>query len=487
MALKQFRNTLNYKDNRPSMMFFKLCGYNPYPHQEEIHMSRALYRVVSIARQHGKSTLATIEAAFELSTKPNTVGYIVAPEYKQAKIIFKNVVALMMDLVKELPHIRITQLVRGGTLLLEVTHYDEDGEVIGTAIMEGRSASNPDSLRGGTTNWIIVDEAAMVSSEALEEGLIPTGTTTKPWMLFISTPKGVNNWFFTFYLRGQDPMFNRIIPEIPTTYRSWKIGATDIINKHTELGLPFIISPEELAQKKRTTDHFTYMQEYEAEFLADSGAVFIGLESVPKYEPASISTEGIFGEDPIYYHSYYIGADFAKYNDFTVFTIMDSTTNKVVRRIRLNTIDLTQQLKLLKQLSDLYNGALVVADITGMGIPLEEQMVQMGIPVYGYNLTNKSKDELIAKLSLGIQNKYVTLLNDPITLGELASFGYTRTQSGGLKMSATAGHDDCVISLALAWWFCTASETFIEVNDDDITDYYHDYSFDYANELLKIR
>ena len=467
MSISQFRNTLDYKAHKPSKAFFDLCEYTPYWFQSDIHNSKALYRVVSIGRQQGKSTLATIEAAFELATKPNTVGYVVAPIYSQAQIIYRNVVALVKELEKKLHYIKITQNLKG-VMRLVVSHYDPvTGEHIGDAVMEGKSAKDPDSLRGGTTNWIIVDEAAMVSYEALTEGLIPTGTTTKPWMLFISTPKGTNNWFYDYYLRGQDPLYPQ--------YESWQLSGPDC----------GVQSPEFYAEKKRTNSEFVYYQEYEAKFMTDSGSVFMGVDTVSKVDP-------VYSDDNlmVYEHrkpgmTYYIGADFARYNDFTVYTVINSTTLTVAKRVRLNTVDIKTQLEHLKLLSDEYNKCLVVADVTGMGIPIVEQLASMGVPCEGFNLSSKTKEELISKLSIGIQNNYITLLNDPITIGELKLFEYKRTESGNLKMEAARGHDDCVISLALSYWNCYHNTSTIDMNSNSWEEAeVSGIDFSHANSLL---
>lgn len=465
MSLKQTRNKLPFKADRPNDAFYQLCGYTPYPHQKEIHQSLALVRTVSIARQHGKSTLAMIEACYELCTKPNTVGYVVAPIYNQAQIIFRQVVRQMTDLVKVLPYLKIAQVLRGADMRLVVSHYDPvTGEYLGDAIMEGKSAKDPDSLRGGTTNWIIVDEAAMVSDAALTEGLEPTGTTTKPWMLFISTPKGVNNWFYAKYVQGQDPMYRpklvngklQLNSKVTELHESWKIGGT----------AAGIFDKVWLEDKERNNSAFVYKQEYEAEFMSDSGRVFIGLDEVNKVDPiGSSDTTKLYASRNVT-HSYFIGADFAKYNDFSVFTVIDSHTNTVVKTMRLNTMDLTVQLQHLKELSREYGSCLVVADTTGMGVAIEEQMASLEIPTQGIRFTNKSKEELISKLAIGIQHKYITLINDNVLLNELSLFEYVRTEAGALKMQSTRGHDDCVISLALAYWNCSHYKTTMESNSN---------------------
>jgi len=77
----------------------------------------------------------------------------------------------------------------------------------------------------------------------------------------------------------------------------------------------------------------------------------------------------------------------------------------------------------------------------------------MGLAVDDYKYTNKSKTQLIEKLSIFIEQKRIFYPPIPELLDELESFGYHLTPSGNYKYGAPEGmHDDCVNSLALAVW-----------------------------------
>jgi hypothetical protein len=49
----------------------------------------------------------------------------------------------------------------------------------------------------------------------------------------------------------------------------------------------------------------------------------------------------------------------------------------------------------------------------------------------------------------------ITILNDPVLIEELMAYEVSRLPSGMVRYAAPSGlHDDCVMSLALAWSAC---------------------------------
>jgi hypothetical protein len=73
--------------------------------------------------------------------------------------------------------------------------------------------------------------------------------------------------------------------------------------------------------------------------------------------------------------------------------------------------------------------------------------------VAGYKFTNDSKKKLIEALMIAFEQARILILNEKVQTNELDIFEYKIGQSGTVHYSAPDGyHDDCVISLALAWW-----------------------------------
>ena len=75
----------------------------------------------------------------------------------------------------------------------------------------------------------------------------------------------------------------------------------------------------------------------------------------------------------------------------------------------------------------------------------------MNIPVAGFTTTNDTKDKIISKLQVLLQNNKIELYADPELLVELSVYEMTFSKTGKRVMNAKAGfHDDLIMSLAIA-------------------------------------
>jgi hypothetical protein len=73
------------------------------------------------------------------------------------------------------------------------------------------------------------------------------------------------------------------------------------------------------------------------------------------------------------------------------------------------------------------------------------------IDVEGFKFTNASKQQIIEALSIAIEQRQITLIDDPVMLNELDAFEYEVGRTGTVRYNAPEGaHDDCVIALGLA-------------------------------------
>ncbi len=92
----------------------------------------------------------------------------------------------------------------------------------------------------------------------------------------------------------------------------------------------------------------------------------------------------------------------------------------------------------------------MLIDSTGAGDPIFEDLQRDGLPVSGFRFTSTSKQQLMEGLASAIQQRKITFPQGHIT-EELEIFEYQYTATG-VRYSAPQGfHDDCVMSLALAW------------------------------------
>ena len=174
----------------------------------------------------------------------NSRGWIVAPSYELANKIGREI---HENLIFKCKFPTINKRVHNGQLFY--------AKFINKAEVWIKSADSPDTgLVGEGLDWLIIDEAAIVSRTIWEQYLRPTLADRRGWALFVSTPRGYN-WLHDLYTRGQSDDY----PE----WESWQHASTS--------SRYFRDNVEEL---KNEFTKETYEQEYLARFTSWAGTVF---------------------------------------------------------------------------------------------------------------------------------------------------------------------------------------------------------------------
>jgi hypothetical protein len=284
--------------------------------------------------------------------------------------------------------------------------------------LECKSIDNPNSLLGEELDLVIFDEAARFPPEIYERYISARLASRQGKLFAISTPFG-KNWFYRNHLKA-DAAFNFPSNSNPTFPQS------------------------EWDRAKKNLPEMIFKQEYEAKFLEDAASVFRRINEC-------IDDNCL--KDVVAGHSYLMGVDIGKIEDFTVLTVIDRQTNNVVAFDRFNKIDYPFQKARILALAQRYNRARITIDSTTIGTPIKEDLERAGAYIDDYKFSNKSKKELVEKLSILIEQKAIKIPNDATMIDELESFGYRLSNDGNVIYSAPHGqHDDCVFSLALAVW-----------------------------------
>ncbi|GAB5493054.1 MAG: hypothetical protein Phog2KO_32690 [Phototrophicaceae bacterium] len=310
---------------------------------------------------------------------------------------------------------------------IQISERDKRLELPNGGIIEIRSTHYPDNLRGAGLDYAVLDEAAYMHPDVWSEVVRPMLLESKGGALFLSTPRG-KNWFWHLFNLGQDPQ--------ETEWQSFRFESS--VNP--------LVAYEELQAIQRTTSEQTFREEYLAEFLDDSGAVFRGVRQV-----ATAATNAKFNSE----HRYIMGVDWGKDHDYTVLVVIDSNTRQMVAIDRFNKIDYSFQRERLKSLAKKWRPSVIWAEANSIGTPIIENLRRDGLPMRPFMTTAKSKAPLIEALSLAIERAELALLPDETLLAELTSYQLERLPSGGYRYSAPAGlHDDMVIATALAWHGC---------------------------------
>ena len=118
-----------------------------------------------------------------------------------------------------------------------------------------RGADNPDSLRGVSLTYVVLDEVAFIKQEIWEKVIRASLSDQKGRALFISTPSG-RNWFYDVYKLG--------LEETDEEWKSWHFTTRD--NE--------TIDPKEIDAAQRTLSSFAFKQEYLSSFDNAGSDVF---------------------------------------------------------------------------------------------------------------------------------------------------------------------------------------------------------------------
>ena len=201
----------------PINPYLDLLNVTPLPSQIAIinAINNPKYRFVSaaVSRRQGKTYIANIIGQL-VSLVPSSNILIMSPNYALSQISFD----LQRTLIKHFG--------------LEVRKDNAKDKVIelsnGSTVRMG-SINQVDSCVGRSYDLIIFDEAALADGkDAFNVALRPTLDKDNSKAIFISTPRGRNNWFAEFFYRG----FSEEFPEwcsIKATYTdNPRMSETDI-------------------------------------------------------------------------------------------------------------------------------------------------------------------------------------------------------------------------------------------------------------------
>ena len=207
--------------------------------QQSVFKDTTRFKVVAAGRRCGKSRLSAVSLLIEALNCPDgsAVMYI-APTLGQARTI-------MWDLLHEL-----------GRPVIKSSHVNnlEITLINGKKILV-RGADNPDSLRGVSLIYVVMDECAFIKEDVWQKIIRASLSDKKGRALFISTPSG-RNWFYDVFNLGQE--------EQDEEWKSWHFTTQD--NE--------TIDPKEIEAAKRTLSSFAFKQEYLSSFDTSCADVF---------------------------------------------------------------------------------------------------------------------------------------------------------------------------------------------------------------------
>jgi hypothetical protein len=202
------------------------------------------YRFVTaaVSRRLGKTYIANIIGQLVV-LYPGSHVLIMSPNYRLSQISFD----LQRNLIKHF-----------GLEVLRDNAKDSVIELVNGSTIRMGSVNQVDSVVGRSYDLIIFDEAALTEAgeTAFNIALRPTLDKPTSKAIFISTPRGKNNWFARFYERG----FSDEFPE-------WaSIHATYMDNPRVDM--------RDIDEAKRTMSDAEFRQEYMADFSTFEGRIY---------------------------------------------------------------------------------------------------------------------------------------------------------------------------------------------------------------------
>lgn len=388
--------------------------------QREIIQDETRFKVWAAGRRSGKSTACLLDALDRSVNRGQRVWWV-----SLTNATLRDQWAMAERMVG---HLATTKNVQD-----KYMRFEFDGRF---GELSFKSAERPNNSRGSGLDHIVIDEAAFMRPEIWTNVLRPSLTDRHGSALIISTPNpnDIFNWFYLAFLRGKD--------ETEPEWKSWAYPTT--VNTF----IPDIAA--EVAQAKKDLPDLQFRIEYLAEFVSDAGGVFRNIEKVANVAPI---------DGPISGHTYVLGADFGRKNDFTVFSIVDITTSEQVYIERFPDIGFELQKHRLYQLHEKWNFLKMYLESNSFGMPLvEEVTAKIGDDIVeAVYMNNEIKNLMTERTALLIEKEELHLLdiNSPLgfqQVGELHNIQISKTVGGTSVRYAAAGkhHDDMYIALILS-------------------------------------
>lgn len=416
-------------------------NFTPHAGQEELLTGMfaregADIFTISAARGFGKTLFVTARIVIpRLLVTPGAQVLWVAPTYKLCKSPVDDAWMGTDDATGER---FIPQFADNGMQLWEYKAGDTELEVFNGGRLYFRSADNPVSIVSKGYHLVVVDEAAYITRETFYRYILPTARRSGCKIVLISTPCG-RNWFYEMYLSGQDS-------SKPTYYSAkapwWK--RPDY--------------PDVLRRLMKEVPEHVRQQEFDAEFVSDGGGCFTNLASVFKgpaiqFPSSTQEWRAPVSDEERSAENFVLGVDLAKTSDYTTMFVLTTRTRRLKYYARLNKTDYRVVLERIKQVAAEY-GADVIYDATGVGSGLGD-FLDSQVRAHPFVFTNESKNEIVNKLIVSCEYGELELPNIQTVREEFELFTYTITRTGKVSYSAPSGkHDDCVMGLALANWYC---------------------------------
>lgn len=392
----------------------ELVFIKPHQKQKEVIKSLGNHKyqnvVICAGRQSGKTAIILNYCVKYCSDKTGRKVLWVSPKYSQCKEVYN-------EIIEKFYHPALIRSHKSGKGEMEIIFTN------GSKILF-RSGASKDSLRGGTVRGILViDEMRDIPRDVVDSVLLPMlNTAGKALKVIItSTPAGKSNVLYEWWLRGNSDEYPNYISHRWTCYDSPEI------------------SPTLLEERKRDTPDAIFRQEYLAEFV-DSSSVFDNIDDALVLKPMDEPIPG----------TYYCGIDVGIIRDATVCCILDDKGNLVKYYRWVDDLDTNYLIAEIIRLNEMWKFDKIMVENNNQGMPLIHLLQNTLSNVVEFNTNSKSKLLIINQLISQFKTRAIKCVDDTLLRDELESFVFIQRDGGYMQFRAGTGHDDIVMSLAIA-------------------------------------
>lgn len=378
--------------------------------------------VVKSRRQCGKSVIAEFLIMQMAVENPNSTSYYMSPTYKQCNKVYQ-------ELSEMVAKMQFTKKCNATNMQIFFNNGSQINFLSGEQSIE--------SLQGNTVKGnggiLIIDEAAYLADEVFF-AIFPYCQAQRRPILMISTPRFKQGQFYEHWLMGEDENYQEV--------HSFDVG---------DYNMDMLLTKEKLEFYRKNLPRMQFEQQYLGLFADANSSVFGDFSSV-LWNPdiAEIdNAEIIFGID--------LSAGTG--NDSTVISVWNKTTKHQLAIIEFNDKNTIETIdEIIKQIK-LWAPVRVVVEWNSIGKIfydlLKDKIENAGIDVQitKFVTTNESKQKIINKLQVAIQNNEIKLMRHDKLIRQMESFESKLTNNGKLTYgnAKEKDHDDIIMATAIGY------------------------------------
>lgn len=380
-----------------------------YPH--DVHVVRS-------KRQVGKSTVAELIILKFALEKRKSTNYYLSPTYRQARKVFEDIANIVRDTAP-------VQKINNADMNIRFKN--------GSTISFFSGEQSIESLQGYVcTGIFIIDEAAYINDDVYYACAPYTDVHRAP-TLIISTPVFKSGWYYNMYTAGESG-------------EEKNVHSISFCDYDTSM----LLTPEKLAFYKANLPRIKFIQQYLGEFADSTGDVFGDFSELLMAKTLPTDQMEI-----------YMGCDWSSGvgEDETAISIWDKKSSREIDLVHFSDKDATQTINYIIQLIKHYKPKKIQVELNSMGrtfydfLRKEINNQRLDTQVVGFSTTNESKEKIVNKLQVAIQNKTVKLLDDKKLITQMSAFEARQMSNGKVQYGNKKDsiHDDLVMATLLGY------------------------------------